>query len=505
MSMSLAAGSRPFALSVVATLASLTGLVAFTAAAGVVDSMPFATITALAASGLAAWWCATRSTFARHLQHVPRAFRLTFAAGAILVLAQLAVLGTFIIDPNVATWPASVARPWQSRHSCVSAYWVAARQSLTAPDLYLESVYRPAIRPDVPRRPNLGPFFVDVFEYPPTFLPLPRLLAAATPDFWRFRRLWFALNLGAVVFGLVVVARRLDAPLATHALWLTPLVLLSPNVVGTLQAGNVQLLFLVACAVAMLLLERGHHAAGGVLLAYAIASKLFPGVLLLYLLRRGDWRAIGWTAAAGVVLCLVTVIDLGSTPFVAFLHHLPKLLSGEAFPGLFRPEAIAVNESVPGLAFKLSLLGIGGDGFAVAKVVGWVYTVVLIAATWWLAHPSHDRACAPLAWVSILILATMRSPFLPGYGAFPALWLATLLTAIVWHRPAARAVVLALWVMLTFALGQNAAPPLVNAVITLTHTIASFWLVAMAMQLLRDPASVSRPVLAADAPGPALA
>ena len=33
------------------------------------------------------------------------------------------------------------------------------------------------------------------------------------------------------------------------------------------------------------------------LLAYAIVSKLFPGVLLFYLLLRRDWRAVGWTAA----------------------------------------------------------------------------------------------------------------------------------------------------------------------------------------------------------------
>ena len=67
-------------------------------------------------------------------------------------------------------------------------------------NLYVDAVYRS--RRPTPRHagtPNLGPFFVDVFEYPPTFLPLPRLMAAATPDFWHFRRLWFALNLAGVV------------------------------------------------------------------------------------------------------------------------------------------------------------------------------------------------------------------------------------------------------------------------------------------------------------------
>ena len=142
-------------------------------------------------------------------------------------------------------------------------------------NLYVESVYRPPIVPTVRPVPNLGPFIVDVFEYPPTFLPLPRLLGLVSPDFWTFRRLWFALNLAGVAVGLVAIGRRLDTRLGTPAVWLTPFALAAPAVVGTLQAGNVQLLFIVIAAVAMLLFERRQHAAGGLLLGYAIASKPF--------------------------------------------------------------------------------------------------------------------------------------------------------------------------------------------------------------------------------------
>jgi hypothetical protein len=144
----------------------------------------------------------------------------------------------------------------------------------TAPNLYAESVYRPRPEPDKPRKPNLGPFLVDVYEYPPTFLPLPRLMAAATPDFWQFRRLWFALNLAGVALCLVAIARRFDTALGTQAVWLTPFVLVSPSIVGTLQAGNVQLLFVGAAVAAMLLFERQRHAAGGAILAYAIVKAI---------------------------------------------------------------------------------------------------------------------------------------------------------------------------------------------------------------------------------------
>ena len=77
------------------------------------------------------------------------------------------------------------------------------------------------------------------------------------------------------------------------------MLLAAPTIVGTLQAGNVQLLSSAPRRWRMLLFERRRHAAGGLLLAYAIVSKLFPGVLVLYLLLRRDWRAVGWTAAMG--------------------------------------------------------------------------------------------------------------------------------------------------------------------------------------------------------------
>ena len=80
------------------------------------------------------------------------------------------------------------------------------------------------------------------------------------------------------------------------------------SIVGTLQAGNAHLLFIAAAVAAMLLFERQRHAAGGAILAYAIVSKLFPGVLLFYLLLRRDWRAVGWTAAWSVALVAVMCV-----------------------------------------------------------------------------------------------------------------------------------------------------------------------------------------------------
>jgi alpha-1,2-mannosyltransferase len=491
-------GARPFAVAVRLTAAALAAIVGFTAAAGVVDSMPLAWAGALAAAATMVVWL-RRSVPAATLTAVPAWARRAFVMGALLLVPQLLLVSVFIIDANSSTWTASLWRPWRSQHSCVSAYWVAAQRVTHVPDLFAERVYRPPILPTVARQPNLGPFFVDVYEYPPTFLPLPRLLGLVSPDFWTFRRLWFALNLAGVAAGLIALARRLDMRAGTPSVWLTPFALAAPAVVGTLQVGNVQLLFIVISAAAMYLFERRRYAAGGLLLGYAVASKLFPGVLLLFLLLRRDWRAIGWTTAVGVSLTLAALVDVGWTPFAAFLDHLPKLVSGEAFPGLFRPEAIAINESVPGVVFKLGLFGVPGMSFEAAKIVGWIYTVVVVAATAWMALGARDRAKDPLLWVAILLLATLRSPFLPNYAVFPPLWLATMVLAVAWDRPGIRWLTIGLALALGVAPGQSAVAPQLNAILTFVHTVAGLVLVVLATR----PEPVTEPVPLPSAAGDA--
>lgn len=192
--------------------AARTAIVGFTASAGLVDSMPLASAAAVVAARAALWGLRRPAADAVMAAASPWA-RRCFVAGAAALLGQLLVLTAFIIDPYVAAWSAGPRRPWQSGHSCVSCSWVAAKRASSVPDLYLDTVYRSEVWSNVRRTPNLGPFMVDVFEYPPTFLPLPRLLALATPDFWGFRRLWFALNVAGVVVGLVLMARRVDAAL----------------------------------------------------------------------------------------------------------------------------------------------------------------------------------------------------------------------------------------------------------------------------------------------------
>jgi len=264
------------------------------------------------------------------------------------------------------------ASKWETEHSCLSAYFVAAQASSTKANIYDNALYSmPDDDPTGPRKARMiGPFNIDVFEYPPQFLLLPRALQLLTPD------------------------------------------------------------IIAVSMLAMVLFERRRWAAGGALLAFATVSKLYPGLLIVYLIARRQWRAVAWTSAFAAAFSLVTLWMLGSGQYAAFVEHLPGLVGGEAFPAFRRPAAVAINYSIPGLVFKLGLFGVPGMSFAASKIVGWGYTLVAVAATVFVGLRTLRDREKPLVWMAILILATLRSPFLPqAYAAVPPLWLLTLLAA----------------------------------------------------------------------------
>ncbi|HZN02386.1 MAG TPA: glycosyltransferase family 87 protein, partial [Candidatus Polarisedimenticolia bacterium] len=186
-------------------------------------------------------------------------------------------------------------------------------------------------------------------------------------------------------------------------------------------------------------------AGGGFLLAFAGASKLYPGLLGVYLLTRRRWRDIAWTVACGVGFALLSLLAFGRGPWDAFLEHMPRLLSGESFPAFRNPMAMAINFSVPGLVFKAHVFGAPAS-FEAMKIAGWVYTFAAVAAIWFVARRPLRPEEKPVLWLAMLILATLRSPFLPqSYAGFPALWLLTLGGAIEEPTPRRLAIILTIW------------------------------------------------------------
>jgi hypothetical protein len=93
-----------------------------------------------------------------------------------------------------------------------------------------------------------------------------------------------------------------------------------------------------------------------------------------------------------------------------------------------------------------------------------------------------NREEQPLAWLAILILASLRSPFLPAYAVIPVLWLLPLLAATV--APTVRTLcgVLLAWVILNVAIPQQGPDPRLISMIILLPQAAIVILIVLALR-----------------------
>jgi hypothetical protein len=483
-----AAPSQRIRIAVVAAIALFAGLfcgVGVAAFAGVRGAV----LGAALASGLVAFASWKRLPFTFDEATRSPALLVVAAAATLLALIQVGREAGYMVDAGRTGWSALPSSPWVVKHSCLSAYFTAARSvAQGVPNVYAEELYhQPGQGTGAPSPPRkLGPFNVDVFEYPPQFLLLPRALLAVQPDFLRFRMLWFALDGLLILVGLVAVAWATGGSAGARALLLSPLVLAAFPTVVTLQMGNFQPMVIALAMLAMVLFQRRRWAGGGLLLAYATVSKLFPGVLLVYLIARRQWRAVGWTLAASLALTLLALVMAGWSPFLAFREHLPRLMGGESFPALRMPAPIGINDSIPGLVLKLKLLGVPGMSFAVSKAVGTIYSLVLLAVTIVVGRRARAGAEQPLVWLAVLLAATLRSPFLPqDYAVFAPLWLLTLMAAL--HAPGARflAAVALTWLALNIHVSIDAViQPAARMAIT---AVPQLVILGLAVRALRQP------------------
>ena len=423
-----------------------------------------------------------------------RGFLVVGAVAAVVAIVQLVRLAVFMASPAHASHSTLPSSQWEVRHSCLTAYYVAGEAAARGQNIYDSALYSAGDDdPRAVRKPRvLETFNVDVYEYPPPFLLLMRLCRLVTADFLSLRPLWFALNLGLGLLAMWMAAGLLDPEARLRALLLAPLVWASLPTLSALQKGNVQLLVIAASMLAMVCFTRRWFAIGGLLLAYATVSKLYPGMLVFYLIARREWRPVFWTAGIGGALTLLSVADLGLGAYAGFLEHLPGLLGGEAFPAFRNPSAMAINYSVPGLVFKLKLFGVPGMGFPAAKALGWVWTLVILWLTVAAARRPLTDPEKPIVWMAILILATLRSPFLPqAYAAFPPLWLLTLLAARSAPTPRALALVAGAVLALNLYIPIDwGVAPRALALVTLVPQIVTALLAIVA---IRPPARRASP------------
>ena len=412
---------------------------------------------------------------------------------ALVWAAALVVAVTFSIRtslyahyPDAPQYSVTPGDQFREQHLCMTAYAEAARfLSEAVPNVYDPALYRPA---GVPRR--IGRFTVDYYHYPPPFLVLPATVRAMAPDFYDFRRVWFALQTTAMI-GLWLGIAWWVGGITGRRFALAGVGLMAlPVSWASIQVGNIQSTVVAVALAGAMAVASGRVAGGTALLSAAALGKIFPAVLLVHVLSWSRPRVLAWAIAWGVGIAALTAMTFGVEIFGHFVFgELPRMLSGEAFSQTENPPTAVVNQSIYGVTVKLRLLGIEflqrDAGKAVTRGLVALLGLAVVVVGWRVVRPveldSTERRLGALVIAFAFVnLASLLSPFVGGaYGALYTIWLGALLaiSAVPGRQRAAFAfmtAILAIANALTASPRTGVLPSTTTLLISLAASVMTF-------------------------------
>lgn len=366
-----------------------------------------------------------------------RAFRIVWVVLSVVALVQVARLTTYVSNPD-SNWFLSTGHPFFAKHECSNAYFYGAELGLRGePDLY-DPVHYPGLNPEAePTTQLAGMRPEDPYQYPPTFLLLPRLFMTFSSDYAAIRNVWFAFNVTLCMSAVMALGVWVGRRKSGKFLLLSPALLVAFPVLYNFQYGQFHFAAIALSVLGLLALERRKLAVGGGLLSMAIAAKLFPALLLFVLAGQRKWSSVFATGAAIVVLGVLGYAVIGHQAHEAFVsRHVPRLLDGSAFAfGEAWPEVadlvVAGNQGIAGIFHKLALLGFAlPDAFA--KYAGAVYLLCLPIVAYAVGATSRSDSAAERAvkWLGVLGLGSLASAGAwADYVPLTAVWILVYLIA----------------------------------------------------------------------------
>jgi alpha-1,2-mannosyltransferase len=434
-----------------------------------------------------------------------RGVAVVWALVAVASVAQVGRLAAFMSDRDLDLVIAT-RHPFWFKHECLPAYLHGAELAQRGVDDVYHPRHYPALTPEATPQSGLSGMAVeDPYQYPPQFLLLPALAIGLTDDANVVRAVWFSLQVSLFAFAFAALAVWVGGRAGRLALWLLPAVLAAFPMLYNFQFGQFHLASVALAVLAMVAFARRWDAGGGLLLAAAILAKVFPGVLLVWLLARQRFRALGWTLGWGLASTAVTLALLGPAPFVDFLgYHVPRLASGAAFAfDEAWPElaglVTADNQGVFGLARKL------GADKPLAAQVGRFYALAVLAAAAWtgLRLRGASRWARAASWVALLGLGSLASAGAWGdYVPSVAIWLLALVAARAvedrrWRVPLAVVASLQYFLLGTFPVGEW-SPPAVMIPLSAAGVLA---MLALYAAFAAAPGALAQPAAALAAGG----
>lgn len=417
-----------------------------------------------------------------------------WALVALVAVVQVGRLGLHVFEPESSDWFLSTRHPFWAQHECLPAYIFAAELHARGEENVYDSAHYPGLNREAePATEIRGLDPEDPFQYPPQFLLLPTLAISLTQSYPLIRVSFFLLQLALLVAVGLALARWIGGREGRLAAWLFPLAVASFPMLHALQYGQFHLAAVVLGVAGLLAFERGWSPLGGLCLATAILAKVFPGVLLVYLLGRRRWRDVAWTLIAGLVLTGLSLGILGPAPFVAFFdHQLPRLADGRAFAfGEAWPEVadllVAANQGVHGLVAKLEFLGvagIAGEGASrLARFANGLFGILTLVTAFSVGRATAvgSRHRQAVAWLALLGLGSLGSAgAFADYVPLTATWLLTVAAPAVRWRSKTGIFLGTAWVFQFFLLGATPigtwAPPEIMIPLSAVGSILLFGL-----------------------------
>ena len=357
---------------------------------------------------------------------------------ALATVVQTARLSTYMSDPSF-NWVPTTSDAFWARHECMVAYMYAAELNRRGEENVYHTDHYPGSNPKAePRTELAGMTPDDPYQYPPQFLLLPRTAIALTSDFQTIRTVWFMIQIAAFVTIAVLLAGWIGGRHGDAAMLLIPAACISIPAMYNFQYGQFHLASIMLAVAAMLAFESRRNGVGGALLAAAMLSKIFPGLLLIPLALQRRWKALGWTAAFGIGFTLLAWAVVGTAPFAAFFEYqVPRLRSGEAFaleqawPEL-KGLLLLINLAPAAVVRKLGEIGIPGMTDSLAHIAQSGYILLVLVAALLAARCRGDRRRLAITWLALLNLAVLASGGAwADYVPASSVWLITLLAGSV--------------------------------------------------------------------------